>query len=56
MEEITKDELQVVLNSFQKRQKSKPDGWAIEFFMGFYELLKDDLLQLLINQGVLEES
>jgi hypothetical protein len=32
MEEVTEDELKVVLHSFQKSKIPGPDGWTIEFF------------------------
>jgi len=30
---------------FPKGKKSKPNGWAIEFFLVFYKLTTDDLSQ-----------
>jgi hypothetical protein len=50
MEEVTEDELKEVLHSFQKDKSPGPDGWSIEFFLGFYDLLGVDILQ------VVEES
>jgi len=42
--------LEIVLHSFQKDKSPGPNGWTIEFFLGFYDLLKVDLLR------VVEES
>jgi len=39
-----------VLTPFQKDKSLVLDGWIVELFIGFYELLEEDLLQ------VLEES
>ena len=43
-------ELFVVLHSFQKDKSPGPDGWPIEFFLGFFYLIGGDLLK------VVEES
>jgi hypothetical protein len=37
LKEITKDELYLVIHSFQKDKIPGPNGWAIEFFLGFYD-------------------
>lgn len=50
MEEVSVEELGMVLQSFQKDKSLGPDGWSIEFYAGFNELLGSDLL------GVVEES
>ena len=50
MAEIEEVELGRVLQSFQKDKSPGPDGWPIEFYTGFYDLLGPDLLQ------VVEES
>jgi len=46
MEEVTKVELQEVLYSFQKNKSPSLDGWTMEFFLGFYELIGKELLQV----------
>ena len=43
MDEVTEEELKVVLQSFQKDKSPSPDGWTIEFFLELYELLGSDL-------------
>jgi len=50
MGEVSEMELSVVLHSFQKDKSPGPDGWPIEFFLGFFELIGGDLLK------VVEES
>ena len=47
MEEVNEDELLEVMRSFQKDKSPGPDGWAIEFFVGLYELIGSDLLQVI---------
>eukprot|EP01018_Ginkgo_biloba_P003770 Gb_15008 [translate_table: standard] len=50
LEEVSKDELQTVLHSFQKGKSPGLDGWTVEFFLGFYEVIEEDLM------SVIEES
>jgi hypothetical protein len=47
---VSEDELQVVMHIFQKDKSPGLDGWMIEFFLGFYDLLGVDILK------VVEES
>jgi hypothetical protein len=44
--EVNEQELKETLHSFQKDKSLGPDGWPIEFYIGFYELLGVDLLQV----------
>ena len=46
MSPVDEEELKKVLGSFQKDKSPGPDGWTIEFFQGFYEILGLDLLQV----------
>jgi hypothetical protein len=50
MLEVSEKELLVVMNSFQKGKSLGPDGWPIEFYLGFFDLLGNDILK------VVEES
>jgi len=50
MGEIEEAELGRVLQSIQRDKSPGPDGWPIEFYTGFYDLLGSDILQ------VVEES
>jgi len=47
---VTEDELKKTLESFQKDKRPGLDGWTIEFFRGFFDLLNKDPLK------VIEES
>jgi hypothetical protein len=44
--EITKEELQAVLCSFQWDKSHEPNGWSTKFYEGFFDLLGDDLLRV----------
>ena len=44
-EEITEEELEKIVYSFQKGKSPSPNGLIIEFFQGFYDLVKEDLLK-----------
>ena len=50
MMEVSEKELLEVLDSFQKGKSPGLDGWLIEFYLGFYDLLGSDILK------VVEES
>jgi len=41
LEDASKEELRVVTSSFKKDNNPGPDGWTIEFFLGFYELVEE---------------
>ena len=49
-EELTKnimeEEIQQVLHSFQKGKIPRPDGFTLEFFLGFYDKIKEDILEV----------
>jgi len=47
MEPIIGSELQRVLHSFQKNNSPYPNRWMMEFFLGFYEILGNDLLRVI---------
>eukprot|EP00253_Pinus_taeda_P009046 PITA_09046 len=47
---VTMDELEGTLKWFKKDKSPRPDGWTIEFYLTFFELLGQDLLR------VVEES
>jgi hypothetical protein len=46
MEEVLENELKEVLHSFQKNKSLGPYGWSIEFFLGLYDLIGKDILQV----------
>jgi hypothetical protein len=39
MMEVSEVELLAVMTSFQKGKSPGPDGWSIEFYLGFFDLL-----------------
>jgi len=47
---ITMEELESTLKWFKKYKSPGPDGWTIEFYLAFYDLMGRDLLR------VIEES
>lgn len=47
---VSKGGVEGVLKSMQKDKSSGPDGWTVEFYQHFFELLGDDLA------GMVEES
>ena len=46
MAEVSKQELLVVMHSFQKGKSLGPDGWPIKFYLGFFDLLGNDILKV----------
>ena len=45
-EEVTKEELEKIVYFIQKGKIPGPDGTTIEFFQGFYDLVKGGLLKV----------
>jgi len=43
-EEVSDQEVLVALNSIQKLKSLGPNGFPVDFYLGFYDLIKDDLL------------
>jgi hypothetical protein len=41
------EELQSVFNSFKRNKSPGPDGWPLEFFIGFFEKLEEELLRVI---------
>ena len=50
LKEVSEEELLGVLKSFKNDKSLGPDGWTIELFSHFFEIIKMDLL------GMIEES
>lgn len=42
--DVNESELEYILKSLQKGKIPSPNGLTIELFLGFYDLLKEDLL------------
>ena len=46
VEEITEENILTVVHPFQNGESPGLDGFTLDFFLGFYGLLKDDLLNV----------
>jgi hypothetical protein len=46
MKEVYEQELLVVMRTFQKGKSLGHDGWSIEFYLGFFDLLGNDILKV----------
>jgi hypothetical protein len=51
MMEVSEAELLAVMNTFQKGKSPGPDGWPIEFYLGFFDLLGKDILSVVEESG-----
>jgi hypothetical protein len=36
----------MVIHNFQKDTSPRLDGWTMEYFLGFYDLIEDDLVRV----------
>jgi hypothetical protein len=45
--EVIGEELKSILGSFKKEKILGPNGWTMEFYLGFYEFLEKDLLHVI---------
>jgi hypothetical protein len=46
LEDISKKEILDTLSYFQKYKIPSPDSFTVEFFLGFYDFLKSDILKV----------
>jgi hypothetical protein len=46
MKPVSADEIKNVLKLFQRDKSPGPDGWTVEFFSYFFDLVSDDLVQM----------
>jgi hypothetical protein len=53
---VTIEELKSVLFHFKKEKSPGPDGWTVEFFTSFFDLVGEDLLALVEESRRLEPS
>ena len=44
--QISMEEVEMALKSFKKDKSLGPDGWLVEFFLAFLDLLGNDLLNI----------
>ena len=47
LKDVTEEELSTILSSFQRGKSPGLDAFTREFFLGFYELIKGDLLKVI---------
>ena len=52
MEEATLEEWKAVMRRFQTSKIPGPYGWTIEFFLGFFDLLRHGILRLVEEIGL----
>ena len=43
---VTMEELSFILKGFAKDKSLSPDGWTVEFFLFFFDLVGPDLLAM----------
>ena len=43
---VTLSEVEAALKTFKKDKSSGPDGWPVEFYLAFFDLLGPDLVNL----------
>ena len=46
-EPVVMDEIKVILTKFQKEKSPGPDGWTMEFFLTFFDLVGEDLVLMI---------
>ena len=44
--QISEEEISYTLQSFQKGKSPGTDGFTLEFYLGFYDMMKKDLLEV----------
>ena len=47
--EVMEEELCSTIYSFQNGKNPRTDGFSVEFFLGFYDLIKEYLLKVVIE-------
>lgn len=40
LEDVSKEELQTILHTFQKDKSPRIDGWLLNFYMGFFDTIE----------------
>jgi hypothetical protein len=44
---VDKEELKKVLSNFKVDKSPSPDGWTVEFFKHFFDIIGEDLLEMI---------
>jgi hypothetical protein len=53
--EITKEKLLAVISNFRKDKSPRPDGWTVEFFEHFFDIVEDSLLHVVQEFCIMSE-
>lgn len=56
---VSLEELEHTLKWFKKNKTPRPDGWLIEFYLAFFDIIGEDLLKIVEDlriRGFLETS
>ena len=53
LEPVTLQEVEVVLKGFKKDKSPRLDGWPVEFFLAFFDLIGEELTSA-AEQAILE--
>jgi hypothetical protein len=48
----TTEEIKEVLKGFTKDKSPGPDGWTVEFFLNYFDLVANDLLEVVEESSV----
>jgi hypothetical protein len=49
---VSKEEIIEVLRGFARDKSPRPDGWTVEFFFKFFDLVGQDLLEMVEESRV----
>jgi len=52
VEDMSKEGLLEALHSFKKDKSPGLDDWTIELFLGFYEIIEDDIMKVIKESRV----
>jgi len=55
MEEVSKEELNVILVSFKRDKSPRPYDWLVEFLLVFDDLLEEDIITLIEESSGIEK-
>lgn len=55
IKEVTLGELEATIQGFQRDKSSGPDGWSIEFYLAFFDILGLDLLKVVEHCRLFEK-
>lgn len=50
---VTLEELEATLKWFKKDKSPRPDGWSIEFYLAFFDIIGEDLLKVVEDTRII---